>query len=144
LENEDPIKLWQHIHGATAHFPIAMMVVGFLFDLGAIVFKRENWRTVGFWCLMIAAIVAVPLVVSGMAGGMGWFGIEKWMAEGTMKHRNVALIGSGLTILLALWRAVRRDALKGAEWGIFLLLLAAAVGGIGYAGFLGAYVARGY
>jgi uncharacterized membrane protein len=138
LENEDPIKLWQHIHGATAHFPIAMMIVALIFDLGAIIFKRETWRAVGFWCLMVAAIVSIPLVISGLAGANGWFGIEKW------DDRNLALAGSGLAIVLALWRAGRRDRLKGPEWGIFIALLIASVGIIGYTGYLGAYVARGY
>jgi uncharacterized membrane protein len=142
--NDDPIKLWQHIHGAAAHFPIVGMILSFLFDMGAIVFKRPNWRHVGFWTLIAAAVVSLPTVLSGLSAEYGWFGVEKWQADHLILHRNLALAGSGAAIVLALWRSARKDALKGAEWIAYLVLLTIATGLIGFTGFYGAYVARGY
>ena len=141
---DDPIQLWQHLHGASAHFPIALLFVGAAFDYGSALFKQSTWRHVGFWCLMVAAIISVATVLSGLSGANGWFGIEKWTADGTEKHRNIALIGSGIAIVLALWRAIRRDKFQGIEWAVFLLALLGGVAAIGYTGFLGSYVARGY
>jgi len=143
--NDDPIKLWQHIHGACSHFPIVGMTLSFLFDIGAILFRRPNWRPVGFWTLIAAAVISVPTVLSGLSAEYGWFGISpKWEAEHLILHRNLALAGSGAAIVLALWRAARKDMLKGAEWIAYLVVLTVATGLIGFTGFYGAYVARGY
>lgn len=145
FSKDDPIQLWQHLHGASAHFPIALLFVGAAFDYGSIVFKQPTWRHVGFWCLMCAALISVFTVITGLSGVYGWFGIKDvWQADSILKHRNIALITSGVAIALALWRAIRRDRLQGAEWAVFLVALLAAVAGIGYTGFLGAYVQRGY
>ena len=142
--NEDPIKLWQHLHGATSHFPIAGMILSFLFDFGATLFRRPTWRHVGFWTLIAAVVAAVPTVLTGLSAQYGWFGIEKWPADHLLIHRNLALFGSGVGLVLAIWRTVRKDALKGAEWFVYLALLAVATGLIGFTGYYGAYVARGY
>jgi uncharacterized membrane protein len=142
--NEDPIKLWQHLHGATSHFPIAGMILAFLFDFGSVIFRRPSWRCVGFWTLIAAAVVSVPTVLSGLSAQYGWFGIEKWQADHLVLHRNLALFGAGAAIVLALWRTVRKDDLKGGEWIAYLALLAVATGLIGFTGYYGAYVARGY
>jgi uncharacterized membrane protein len=153
LKDKDTFAMWQHIHGGTTHFPIALLFVGALFDFGSSLFKQITWRHVGFWCLMLAALFAVVSSVSGLAGGNGWFGTE-WSGRGLMEdgtpitrslanHRLVALVASGLTIALALWRAARRDQLKGVEWVAFLAALTVSVVGILVAGLLGAYVSRG-
>jgi uncharacterized membrane protein len=140
----DDIKLWQHIHGACTHFPIAGMVLAFLFDYGSMVFRRPNWRTVSFWTLIAAAVVAVPAILSGLTGQLGWFGVTPWPADHLLAHRNAALIGGGAAIVLALWRVLRRDALKGGEWIAYLCLMTLATGVFAYTGFLGGYVVHGY
>ncbi len=139
----DPISLWEHVHGASSHFPIAMMFVSFAFDLGAIVFRNRNWRTVGFWTLIVAAIIAVPTILSGLTGLYGWFGFEKWDSKTMLLHRNLALFSGGAVILLALWRGLRRDKLGKGEFIAYMIIVTAATAGIGYTGYLGAYVAQG-
>jgi uncharacterized membrane protein len=114
------------------------------FDYGSAIFRRPEWKTVGFWTLTAAAVVSVATVLSGLTGQNGWFGVEKWTAGAMENHRNIAIFASVLAILLALWRIVRRDNLKGTEWLIYLLCNLIATVAVGYTGFLGAYVARGY
>jgi len=148
---EDPIKLWQHIHGATAHFPIALIVVSFLFDTGAILFKKTQLRNAAFWTLIIAALGCIPLVLSGLAGQVGWFGLTPLLEQNegssvlkTFGHRNIALVGSALAIILAVWRVARKDSFKYGEFMLYFLVLVLTTMAIGYAGYLGAYVAKGY
>ncbi|MDX1935021.1 MAG: DUF2231 domain-containing protein [Capsulimonadales bacterium] len=141
---EDPIAFWQHIHGATAHFPIVGLILAFCFDMGATIFRRPHWRTIGFWTLLVAAVVSVPAVLSGLTGQNGWFGVSRWMSDSMERHRNVAIVVSVLAVLLSLWRIVRKDELKGTEWLAYLVLLTVATGIISYTGWLGGYVARGY
>ncbi len=144
MPEEDPIKLWQHIHGASSHFPIALLILSVVFDLGSSWRKNAGWRAVGFWCIIVAAIIAVPATVSGLSANLGWFGVEKWDAEQMVLHRNIALATGGMSIVLALWRSLRRDDLKGGAWAVYLGLAIMTALGISYTGWLGAYVARGY
>lgn len=141
---EDPIKIWQHLHGASSHFPIALMIASFLFDLGSLLFKRPSWRIVGFWTLFTSVVVLPMAILSGFTGYLGWFGFSKWDAAGLVLHRNLSLVGAGVLFALAVWRMRRRDALKGAEFAAYLVLAALAMGVISYTGYAGAYVARGY
>lgn len=141
---DDPIKLWQHAHGASIHFPIALIIVALLFDAGALLFKKDHWRTVSFWCLLIAAGLSVPACLSGLWGQLGWGGGEKWDAESINKHRNLALISSGVMLALALWRTLVKDRLSPRLQWVYLVLELIAVGIVGYTGFVGGYVARGY
>lgn len=53
-----------HFHPMLVHFPIAIIAVGFLFDLLALFFKKEPWLSkAGYW-----------LEIFGMAGAIFAFG----------------------------------------------------------------------
>ena len=151
MNSDDPIKLWQHLHGASAHFPIALIIVSFGFDFAAVVFKHPSWRTVAFWTLIVAAGISVASVLTGLAGQIGWFGIEPLLKVNpdssvlhTFGHRNVSLLGTAVMVGLTAWRVARRDAIHKGEFILYLLLLTLATGAIGYTGYLGAYIAKGY
>ena len=153
MPQEDPIKLWQHLHGATIHFALALALVSAAFDLGSKLFGKKEWRTVGFWSLVVAVVLSVPAVLSGLWGQLGWFKADKWEAEHLLSHRNIALLGSGLLLALLVWRVLSADFgssrsmqdRKGqGHYLIYLFLVVLAAATMGYTGFLGGYVARGY
>ena len=138
--------LWQHLHGASVHFPIVLLLVGVVFDLGAIVSKKDSWRSLGFWCFLLGALCTIPAALSGLSGVYGWFKIETiYDAQGThlLQHRNVALIGGGLSLALALWRTAVKDRLKGGAWLVWLVLAITTAGLIGFAGFRGGGITHG-
>ncbi len=145
----DPISFWQHVHGASTHFPIALAISSLVFDAGALLFKKEAWRTVGFWLLMTAAVLAVPAIGSGL-----WYiyinpSGKQAFANGLSQaavilHRNTSLWGGGALIVLALMRAFRNDEFKKPALIILLALTFVAVSLIGWTGYQGAYVGRGY
>ena len=140
---QDPLQWWQHIHGASSHFPIALLIFTFLFDFGATIFRRPDWRVIGFWALIVGSLMTIPSMLSGLTGQLGWFGVDKWSAASLLTHRTIALISGGTCLALMLWRVARRDRLQGVEWGIYLFLLTLAVGLISYTGLMGAWVAQG-
>jgi uncharacterized membrane protein len=147
LGKEDPLQLWQHIHGGSSHFPIALIMVAFLFDVGATVFKKDSWRVIGFWCIILGALATIPAVLSGLSGGNGWFGVEwgnRQYSEHLTVHRTVALVAAGVSLVLAIWRAIRGDKMQGAEWIVYLICLGGGVGAIAIAGYQGGYVGHGY
>ena len=147
--NEDPIGLWQHLHGATTHFPIALAIASLAFDLGAVLFKKDVWRTVGFWLVMGAAVACVPAIASGLyyiyADAKGLANVEAMGDVTTVtNHRNVSLVAGSLLIFLALWRAAAKDSLNKKALAVYLILAVLMVSGIGYAGYLGGYLGHGY
>lgn len=144
---EDPLKFWQHIHGGSSHFPIALIIIAFLFDLGGAIFKRDDWRTVAFWCLILGTLAMIPAVLSGLSGGNGWFGGEwsnREYSASLGRHRTLALVAAGTSLIVTIWRVVRRDKMRGPEQMIYLVLLGATVGIITVAGYLGGYTGHGY
>jgi uncharacterized membrane protein len=156
MPQEDPIKLWQHLHGASVHFALALTLVSVAFDLGSKILNKKEWRTVGFWCLVVAVALSVPAIFSGLWGQLGWFKDDKWVTDPEAHlylHRNVALGGSITLLVLLLWRSLTADFgvgrasldRKGDQVYLYYILLAfIAALTIGYTGYLGAYVARGY
>ncbi len=59
MATKAPARLWQHLHGATTHSPIALVFVAAAFDTGALLFTKKNWRTAGYWT-RIAAVIKLP------------------------------------------------------------------------------------
>jgi uncharacterized membrane protein len=122
-------------------------MVAFLFELGGVIFKRDDWRIAGFWCIILGALATIPAVLSGLSGGNGWFGGEwsnREYSSSLGRHRTLALIASAVALVLAIWRVVRRDKLRGPELMIYIVLLGATVGVITVAGYLGGYTGHGY
>jgi len=147
------MALWNHLHGASTHFPIVLILIGVMFDVAAILFKKESWRTVAFWCFLLGALATIPAILSGQAGVLGWFGVKeeerKFIEAGSQtdqfvnKHRLLAFIFGGIALVLALWRAGVKDKLKGLPFWLWLCVAVIVAGGIGYVGFLGGAITHG-
>lgn len=128
------MNIWYHLHGAITHFPIAAALLSFAFDYGAVILKKPTFRTVGFWLLIVGAIASVFGVITGLITA------REWSAPSMMQHRNTAYIAAGLLTILALWRGLKKDALKGTEFIAYLVAVAAAAAAVGLTGFLGGKV----
>ena len=93
-----------HFHPMLVHFPIALITVGFLFDLLALGFKKELWMSkTGYW-----------LEIIGMAGtvfafGSGYFFTSPMEGEaGIMrdKHEFYATVTLIAIVVATLFRIV--------------------------------------
>ncbi|MGC4047992.1 MAG: DUF2231 domain-containing protein [Armatimonas sp.] len=147
------MAFWKHLHGASTHFPIVLIMIAVAFDVGAILFKKEGWRTVAFWCFLLGALFTIPSVLSGQAGVVGWFGVKEddraYIEAGSKAehvvnlHRLLAFVFGGVSLVLALWRVGVRDKLRGLPFWLWLVVAVAVAGGIGYVGFLGGSISHG-
>lgn len=55
-----------HLHPMLVHFPISLVIVGFLADLILIIYKKELWLSdAGFYLLIAGTLGAVIAVTSG-------------------------------------------------------------------------------
>lgn len=128
---------WPEAHGAVTHFPVALLITAFVFDLGAALFHYPPWRTVSLWLLVGAVIMAVPSLVAGWMTGNLLFGHGAHPPATFLWHRAMAFSTSGLALLLLIWRAASLDQLTGVARAGSILLIVLAAGAVGAAGFLG-------
>jgi mono/diheme cytochrome c family protein len=130
---------WLKLHGAFTHFPVALLLTGAAFEVGAYLFRKAEWRTVSFWLLVAAVALALPSLVTGWVTATGMFG-SAW--PGTppifVQHRTLAIATSVIAALLLVGRVIRRDAdaSRGSAAAAVLVFVLAAVGA-GFTGYLG-------
>jgi uncharacterized membrane protein len=93
-----------HFHPMLVHFPIAIITVGFLFDLLSFVFKKELWLPkAGYWLEIIGMASAI------FAFGSGYFFTSSMEGEaGIMreKHQFYATVTLVSIIVATLFRIV--------------------------------------
>jgi len=132
-----PMLSWPEIHGAVTHFPVALLMAGVAFDLAATVLRKDEWRTVGFWMLVVAVVMAVPSIVAGLMTAADLYGGPARPPDIFYLHRNAAFLTSALAAAALAWRVLKKDRLSGGARAGALLLSLAAAGTVGYVGFLG-------
>jgi uncharacterized membrane protein len=55
-----------HIHPMLVHFPISLVIIGFLADIAVIIYKKELWLSkAGFYLLITGTIAALFTLLSG-------------------------------------------------------------------------------
>ena len=88
-----------YLHPVLVNFVAACVPVSLAFDLGSRIFKREAFRAVGAWNMVVAALF-VPLVV--------FFGWLYWGSNDDGKSMAIHFwLGNSLAIIiigLAIWR----------------------------------------
>ncbi|MBK5209576.1 MAG: DUF2231 domain-containing protein [Flavobacteriaceae bacterium] len=90
-----------HLHAIIIHFPIALLVVGFLSELIAIFIKKDFFKNIAFYLLLLGALGAIAGYISGSYAGEG---IEEGPLKVPMKlHEQAALITLWLSIITALF-----------------------------------------
>lgn len=128
---------WPETHGALTHFPVALLLTAFAFDIGAAIWRKREWRTVSFWLLVATVVSALPVLASGWIAGTGLFGGSAAPPPIFVRHRLAAFVTAALAIGLLAWRVIRRDQLAGAALFCSVLLAVLTAAAAGYTGFLG-------
>jgi uncharacterized membrane protein len=97
---------WPRLHAALNDLPAALLLVAALFELLALATRKESFRQVSFWTLIVGAIGGAAAVLSGLQA-------EESIAHGDTVHRVMEtheLLGfTTLAIfgVLAVWRIWR-------------------------------------
>ncbi|PKP13610.1 hypothetical protein CVT91_06520 [Candidatus Atribacteria bacterium HGW-Atribacteria-1] len=93
-----------HLHAMIIHFPIALLVVGFISELIAVFIKNEFFKNAAFYLLLLGALGAIIAYISGSYAGEG---IEEGPLLIPMElHEDAALITLWLSIFTALFSVV--------------------------------------
>ena len=114
-----------HLHPMLVHFPIALVIFGFLADLASLLFKKEAWLSkAGFYLLIIGTLAAIVTWLTG-----SFFTSELSGAAGKIKETHalfatitvcLLLITSALRILMEL-RKVQTGGLKWISFSLYAL-----------------------
>jgi uncharacterized membrane protein len=118
---------WPRLHAALNDLPTALLLGVAIFDILAITTKRERFRLVSFWTLLLGAVGGVAAVVSGLQA-------EEHISHGDAVHRvmetheTLGLITLGTFGLLALWRILRERRMGSGERSMSIILTLAGAG----------------
>jgi uncharacterized membrane protein len=118
---------WPRLHAALNDLPTALLLTAAVFDLAALLTRREGLRQVSFWTLVIGAVGGAAAVISGLQA-------EEYIAHGEAVHRvmetheQLGLITLGVFGVLALWRIVRERRMRFVERSLALVFSLAGVG----------------
>lgn len=136
---------WVEVHGATTHFPIVLLMLACLFDIGAIVLRKPAWREMTL-IMLVVAVATLP--ISLLSGYM--HGREYARAPvGYDLHWISAVVTSVLALIILLWRMATRDKLvtrdhlqKPARITVLLLTMGSAAA-VSFTGFMGGQMVFG-
>ena len=128
---------WDKLHGATTHFPIALLLFSTLCDFVSVTFKKlpfaRGLRLVSFYGLAVAAVGSLGAVVSGIALAKG----DLWGRGYLGWHHRFVWPAFGLLVALAVWRLVVRDETSRVGLCVYLILMLLASGFVAAAGYFG-------
>lgn len=130
-------ELWSSLHGATTHFPIALVFLAAGCDAVALGAWQHpiapRLRFAGGIALGGAALGSMPVVFSGLImthGRMGGAGAMRW-------HHAFVWPAFGLTIAAAAWRLLVRDTVSRRAFGLYVAVLGGLVALLAGAGYWG-------
>lgn len=93
------------LHPLVVHFPIALLMVAVLFELGSIIFKRERTRpsSAGLACVTLGALGAIVAAWFGWinadlephgSGVADLISVHRWLGVGTAAVATIALVAA--------------------------------------------------
>ncbi|THF72934.1 DUF2231 domain-containing protein [Cohnella fermenti] len=97
--------LWDNKHFIITHFPIVLLLVSFLFDLAALIWKKKDWHTAALVCLVVGTLCTIAAVLTGPRM-MRNEGVETHELYGTMTM-YLAIALSVVRLGIVLWK--KRD-----------------------------------
>jgi uncharacterized membrane protein len=118
---------WPRLHAALNDLPTALLVMAALFELLALTTRKESFRQVSFWTLVIGALGAAAAVLSGLQA-------EENIAHGDAvhrvmeTHRLLGLVTLGTFGVLAAWRLWRERRMGMGERAVALAATLAGAG----------------
>jgi len=126
-----------HLHAMIIHFPIALLMAGFLSEVIALFAKKEFFRNASFYLLLLGAIGATAAYITGSSAGEG---IEDGPLMAPMdQHQQTATITLWIAIITASFRVIIFYFKYDRKWTrllaiVLFTILAGAVSRTGYLG----------
>lgn len=132
-----------HLHPMLVHFPVALVVVGFLADLASMVVKKDFcFSKMSFYLLIISTLAAIVAVFTGVV-----FTSEMSGAAGGVRdtHELMAFVSMALLVVTSLLRIflLQKPDNKNLKWISFICYALAAIA-VSVTGFYGGSLVYNY
>lgn len=117
---------WPRTHALLTAFPVALLSMAVIFEVLAIVLKKDQLRRTGFALLIVGTLGAGAAVLAGLQAedAVEHGGAAHELME---HHQQLAYITLGIFAAVTLWRLLREQKMGGGERLAALLL---ALGGL--------------
>ena len=130
-----------HFHALVIHFPIALLMAGFLSELIGLFSKNGFFKNAAFYLLVLGTLGAIVAFISGSYAGDGMTdGLTDGLLQAPIElHENAALVTLWLAIVTAVMRSgifLLKNNKPWAQWVSFLLF-ATLIGFVARTGYLG-------
>lgn len=133
-----------HIHPMLVHFPIALVLAGFVADLASLFFRKEACLSkTGFYLLIAGTLSVLFALFSGV-----FFTAEMSGTAGEVKeiHETLAFVTLGLLIIASvsrIWVMIKQKEGSVMKWIPFIFYALAAIS-VGITGFYGGSLVYNY
>lgn len=124
------------LHPAIVHFPIALLTIAALFGVLSLFVKKELFKEIAFWNLLLGVIGSIAAVFTGLIEEQSLVHNDE-IHKVLTKHK---FTGFGILIfsfVLLTWVWVRKNKFKKGEYIAWVLFLALSTAAVFYQGFLG-------
>lgn len=134
-----------HLHPMLVHFPIALLLTGFVFDVFSLFFSKKEpcLSKIGFYLMILGTLGAGAAYLSG-----DLFTQEMSGAAGELREKHELFAKTTLFVMLAasLLRIIAVATKKDKGWLKWLVFVLFAVGAacVGFTGFLGGSLVFNY
>jgi uncharacterized membrane protein len=126
-----------HLHAMIIHFPIALLMIGFLSEIISLFTKKDFFKTAAFYLLILGALGAITAYITGGYAGEG---IEEGPLLDPMNlHKQAALFTIWISIIIVLFKSTIFYFKSHKSWakGIGFLLYMFLVIAVARTGYLG-------
>jgi len=135
---------FDHLHPLSVHFPIALIMVGFLFDLLYLIFKKEHCLSkAGLYLMVLGTLGAVAAFFTGE-----YFSKNLLGPAGEMKETHELFAKTTMYLMLGasairIYMVMAKKDQSWIKWLVFLLY-AVGAGLVSYTGYLGGSLVYDY
>lgn len=91
---------FSHVHPMIVHFPIALLIVGFLTDVAGLIFKRDLLTQTGFYLLILGSLGTIAALLSGEFAGDG-IAEQGLLKQAIERHEEAAELSIWLVSITA-------------------------------------------
>ena len=90
-----------HFHAMAVHFPIALLMAGFLSELIGLFIKKTFFQQAAFYLLILGALGSIVSYLAGKVAGDGM--LKGTLGQATQLHEQAATFALSLTVITAIF-----------------------------------------
>jgi uncharacterized membrane protein len=117
------------LHPMLTHVPMGMIIGMVVFSLLGLMWQNQNFSQTAFHCSVLALVAVVPVIGAGV---LDWLHLQHGEWNGYIIAKMI--LGTLLTILLAISVILKRKGVGPGRMLLLYLLCLACAGGLGYSG----------